>query len=190
MDKAIYTETIEKLTIEDLSQLKKKTWQPYIALVFLVALFGFLIKLLVFLCPIAFPKDRAIDPFAIIFYSAFFLLAFSLPVFGIRYFVKRFLGRRKELEQGVKHVLTGILSDKQVVVSTSTSDSDSSDSGPFRGGGGIRISTNTTTYDYFLYMGKRKFEVDKDQFYQVTVGKMLAVHYTPITQTIIFLKKL
>lgn len=188
MNRHSYTETIEKLTQEDLAKLKKKAWKPYVALGFLFPILGLLIKLLFSLCSIVFPKD--IDPFAIIFYGAFFLIAFSIPVFGIRYFVKRIIVRRKELEQGVKNVLTGILSDKQVVVSTSTNDSSSSDSGPMRGGGGISFSSTTTTYEYFIFMGKRKFEVDKVQFYQVAVGELFVMHCTPITGTILFLKKL
>jgi hypothetical protein len=100
----------------------------------------------------------------------------GIPAYGIYYLVDRAVKRKKEIAQGEKKVLTGIVTDKKIEVHTSTSSSKTG-------------SSTRTTYTYYIYFGERKFEVDVLQYNEIIVNQTVIVHYAPLTEEVIYLEQ-
>ena len=173
-----YTEKEEKLTTEDIAKLKKNNLKKYWGLIFLLIFLGIMMLIAY---SVSDSKDKDI------YYGFIFLVSLLISYF-IYAMANETIKRKKGIIQGLKNVLTGILTDKKVIESTSKNTSGGSGEGGSMRGGYSSSTTTSTTYTYYIYVGDRKFQVNEEQFEMKNINKIVKVHYMPLTKEVIFLE--
>ncbi|WP_323756619.1 hypothetical protein [Roseivirga sp.] len=106
----------------------------------------------------------------IIIFGVFFLMFMGILGFIMRGFLLDFIKRRKI-------ILTGVISDKRIDITTSHSTSGSS-----RGGSSSRTSTKRT---YYLYFDEKQLAVDAGLYGRLAVGTEVEIHYTKYSKSIL-----
>ena len=173
-----YTEKEEKLTTEDIAKLKKNNLKKYWGLIFLLIFLGIMMLIAY---SVSDSKDKDI------YYGFIFLVSLLISYF-IYAMANETIKRKKGIIQGLKNVLTGILTDKKVIESTSKNTSGGSGEGGSMRGGYSSSTTTSATYTYYIYVGDRKFQVNEEQFEMKNINKIVKVHYMPLTKEVIFLE--
>ncbi|WP_421976386.1 hypothetical protein [Roseivirga seohaensis] len=105
----------------------------------------------------------------IIIFGVFFLLFLAVLGYIMRGFILDFFKRKKQ-------ILTGIITDKHIDITTSHSSR-----GGVRGSSGSKTTTRRT---YYLYFDNKKLPVDAIIYGRMSVGMEVEIHYSKYSQTV------